>query len=341
MSEYSRQLIYELLQFRRAEPSATEALSRLMHNADLCPAFQRQIDAIFSAFRKYQRIVYDIQGPRDMGTDIVLREPMDDETGYVCFQIKSDLDLKKNEYLKDLKAQHFDARNKYQAALQDYYILLCCSVVKPDKERKQWVSDEAKKGQIRAIEGEFAAETKVHVIEPEFVVTFLNLSAIQIDAIIKSKFGDEDIVFKEALNLVSGLSSTEKALVVFMLWLRLYRQQATINPEDILRSSFILDVYDRGVILDEDDDDYLYDQLGAGSQIVRDIEYLQDKFIERDNPGNYLLDLESVQPLAVLMMDGAIRYDYHDDELLNYMLELLAANVDPNSNQQVLTSKDV
>jgi hypothetical protein len=41
MSEYS-QIVCDLLEARRSEPSATEGFMKLKHDKDLCPGFQKQ-----------------------------------------------------------------------------------------------------------------------------------------------------------------------------------------------------------------------------------------------------------------------------------------------------------
>jgi hypothetical protein len=73
MDEQIRKAIHELLQFRRAEYTATSVFATMKHNDDLCPKFQDKLDTLLGAFQKYKKIVYDIQGPRDDGADIVLR----------------------------------------------------------------------------------------------------------------------------------------------------------------------------------------------------------------------------------------------------------------------------
>src|SRR5687767_13775782 len=108
MGDYLARIIYELLQFRRSPYEATSIFSSLKHNVDLCPKFQAKLESVYDAFDKYQTITYDIQGPRDQGTDILVRQRIDDENRYICFQIKSNDDLKKSDYLKVLKAQYFD-----------------------------------------------------------------------------------------------------------------------------------------------------------------------------------------------------------------------------------------
>src|ERR1043165_6559025 len=146
MDDQLNRAIFDLIQFKRASIEATEKFSNLGHNADLCPRFQEKIETVFFAFDKYQRITYDIQGPRDKGVDIIVKQRVEDELHFICFQIKSDNDLKKPDYLKILKAQWFDADRAY-ARIDDYYIVLCCNVF--DKNSKELLPyDKATKDKI-------------------------------------------------------------------------------------------------------------------------------------------------------------------------------------------------
>lgn len=347
MSDFSRKLIHELLKFRAAEPSATRLFSSMKHDADLLPKFRSRIQAGFSAFDKYQRITYEIQGLRDEGTDIVLKERGDDyKDSYFCFQIKSEWDIEQEDYLKTLKAQLHDTRNRYQSGLREYFIVLCFSVVTLEKEKKRrkfkereergLVEDRTRKNKIREIERAFAMEN-VSIIEPEFALTFLQLSNIQVDAIVKSKVGDEDIVLKEALDLVSDLSPTETITLLYILWLRLYQHKATVTPNDLIESSFIQRTYSwiSDLVYEEDPDSWQDSRVGyeTADQVAYDMEFLEDRFTERNPAGEFSLPIENVKPLAVLMMDGDIRYDYVDAELLEYLLAILKGIHEPPSER--------
>ncbi len=196
-----------------------------------------------------------------------------------------------------------------------------------DKKTKLSPISKKKKLQIRAISAEFATVRNIHVIEPEYAVTFLQLSSVQIDAAVKSKLGAQDVVFRSALNLVSRLSSTERALLFYLLWLRIYREKNEISPDDILTSSQLHYLYQAAPISNRDEDSeenyrHAGGNIDSTSSIRYDLEYLEDNFIERNSIGNYELDLNQVQSLVVLMMDGNLRYNYEEDELLSYMMNL-------------------
>lgn len=262
---------------------------------------------------------------------------------YFCFQIKSESDLQQPNYLKTLKAQYFDSRNRYQSGLQEYFIVLCSSVVKLQKPKKRkfqatqpppsWVEDPTKKNRIREIERAFALED-VSVIEPEFALTFLQLSNIQVDAIVKSKIGDEDIVLKEALDLVSDLSETETITLLYILWLQLYQRKTSVTANDLIDSSFIQRTYEwiSDWLYAEDPDAWEHSRLGYENayQVAHDMEFLADRFIERNPAGDFSLPLDNVKPLAVLMIDGDIRYDYANAELLEYLLAILKSIHEPS-----------
>jgi hypothetical protein len=248
---------------------------------------------------------------------------VDDQNEFVCFQIKGEWDLAEKDFLKTLKSQYFDSRKEYEQGFKDYYIVVCYSIVTDDKGRL--VVDKKRQETVKAIIREFAHETRVRVIEPEYAAWFLSLSAIQIDALIKSRFGDEDIVYKEAIDLVSELGVTEKVILVFILWLQLYRNKLSVTTHEITQSPFMQRIHQ---MLADEAHFPIYD---FDDQIAHDLEILENQFIERDSTGGFSLPIHSVQPLAILMMDGNIRYEHADEELLEYMLRVVGAFDLPNS----------
>ena len=316
-------IVYDLFQFRRSKSEATSVFTKMKHNSDLCPKVQRKLESALDSFEKYRRITYDIQGPRDAGADVILRQVLEEEAYFICSQIKSEADLKEKDWLKTLKAQWFDAQKTYQT-LQDYYIIACCDILKH-------------KQKIRVLESEFAENSKVHVIEPEYALSFIRLSLTQIDAIIKSKFGSEDIIFRNALSISNGLTPTENALLFIIIWFRVYQNSDCIEPHTIFDSSFIKYVYEHTPDFvgdwffedefadfygDDESEEYTIRGLDMKERIMLDLDSLQDVFVQMDEVGNYLINLNEVQPLVILMMDGNERYKYNGNELLFYMMDL-------------------
>jgi hypothetical protein len=315
MSKYS-EIVSDLLQARRAEPSATAVFRDLKHDKDLCPKLRDQIDEIFSALEKYHTITYDIQGLKDKGTDVLLTEWVENVKEYVCFQVKAEGDLAETDYLKTLKAQFFDTDNTFGSKLKHYYIVVCYSIVAEDKNGRLQL-DKKRNETVKMIIREFAGKDKVRVIEPTFAAWFLGLSTVQIDVIIRTRFGDDDVVFKEARYLVSELEITEKIVLVFMLWLNLYENKLRVTAEEITQSAFVRRMHS---LIGDEIKDELYE---IDDQIAHDLAVLENKFLEGDGDG-FSLPVHAVEPLAIIMLDGSVRYDYHGEALMEYMLRILS-----------------
>jgi hypothetical protein len=316
-------IIYNILQLKRAAKEDTEIFVTLKHNADLCPKLQHKLESVFSAFEKYQRIVYDIQGPRDQGSDVIIRQIINDETHFICFQIKSEVDLKDKSWLKNIKAQWVDSQNSYRNLL-DYYIFLCCDS-----------RDSETKNKIRLLESEFSSTKPVHIIEPEYALTFLKLSLMQTDAIIKAKLGSEDIVYRNGLSIVTDFTPTEDAILYYMIYQKIYEGSDSIDEITILDSEFIKYVYANTPDLNRDwffedeestnDDfhqDYTIRELDTHERLSLDLEELKDLYILMSKSHGSYVNFLQVQPLVLLMMDGNERYGYTGDDLLFYMMAL-------------------
>jgi hypothetical protein len=170
---------------------------------------------------------------------------------------------------------------------------------------------------VKSIIRDFAKECDVRVVEPEFAARFLSLSSINIDAIIKSRFGNQDIIIKEALALTNDLTMMEKVVLLFLLWVHLFQNQTSASAEEIMQSPIIHDLHQT---LSRDAEHLFYD---FEYQITHDLETLQNKLIDCDSNGQFSIRLDLVQPLVVLMMDGSVRYQHGDQALLEYTLRLL------------------
>lgn len=335
MIEYIERIVYYLLQYRQIDD--TSSFSKLMHNNELCPSVQQKLDFVLSSFHKYRSITYDIQGFKDEGTDVVLRLSYDDGTKYLCFQIKSNDDLKDKDYLMKLKAQAHDTKMKYGCSLCDYYILVCADLT--SKETKF-----SNKNKLRQIEAAFSSSNEIHVIEPSYVLGFIKLSLLQIDAILKNKLDEQDIVLNEAINIVIDLTPTERALLYYLVHCYIFDGTDTIDLLSIINSGFIIDTfqkvedYERDWYFSEDvcdeNGDFNYASLSLKfnkldrviqDRITNDLEYLSHQFIDYLENDNIKLSTIAVLPIVELMIDGFIRYGYKDFELLKYILILLSS----------------
>ncbi|MDA1526339.1 hypothetical protein PDJ99_24710 [Bacillus cereus] len=317
--EHIKKIIYDLLFIKRSEEEDTSWFTDQKHNAHLCPGFQGKFESIFESFEKYKKIVYDIQGPRDAGTDVIIRQTINDKNRYICFQIKSEDDLKRKDYLKDLKAQFFDTMDKFGENVLDFYIVLCCDKIK-NKEK------------IRLIESEFVKRQNIYVVEPDYALTFLHLSSIQIDAMIRSMYGDEDVVFKEGLAVVQNLTPTQKGLLYYFIYQFIFKENHKIYPTDITNYSFINDFYkkipdfdDAWFFTEEDQFETPNNRLrgySVSQRISNDLEALSNLLITGNEDGSYSLHLITTHAIVLLMIDGNIRYLYTENDLIYYMLDL-------------------
>lgn len=331
-------IIFLLVTFMRSGANRTCIFSNLKHNANLCPGYTQQLERLLQAFQKYQSLAYDIQGPKDRGSDIVIKLPSDSgNLSHICFQIKSEEDLRNRDYLKILKAQYFDAERTYSNIL-DYYILLCCDI-------------EKNIDRVRAVSADFSQDSKVHVIIPEHALTFYKLNQQQMDALIKAKLGSEDVVFRNASELVSDLTPAERALLFFMIYKVIFEEKSAFDLEELSTSRFIREVYEivpdyeyEWFFIDEEygddeegnDDNKDYDEnvvyydgepyeirgFTVEERLLYDLDSLDERFISRETSGEFRVIISYVYPIISLIVDGYVRYEYKNIDLLRYMMGL-------------------
>ena len=91
MQDSLQDTITRLIRFQRAPRAVCIAFRKLKHDADLLPQLQAQLETIRDAYGKFQPIVYDTQGIRDDGSDVVFRIDGNDAQGMqlLGFQVKS------------------------------------------------------------------------------------------------------------------------------------------------------------------------------------------------------------------------------------------------------------
>lgn len=204
MRESVQDIITRLIRFQRSRDAASSAFRKLKHDRDLLPRLQEQLEIILDAYGKFQPVVYDTQGMRDDGSDVVLRlgPEGDKDVELLGFQVKSFDDLENDGYMKILKSQHYDSFNKIKG-LSKYFLVLCTDPIVHKKK-------------IRSIEAEFRSANGTEVIEPAFAYSFLFMSRTRIEAIVKRTLEADDYVFQQALNSLDFETPSAKALAVFL-----------------------------------------------------------------------------------------------------------------------------
>ena len=242
-------IVFNLLTFRRGSSKATTYFKGKKHNKDLCPLLKEQLEKIHNSFNKFKKITYDIQGVRDNGTDVLIKDTSTEPSRYICFQIKNEDDFKRGDCLKELKAQYFDSKTRFGNIL-NYYIFLCADIYTDrstinDKGLKDKSNISLNKqaqlnyDMIRNITAEFSTESSIFVIEPTLSYTFLNMNLMQIDAIVKSIFGNEDIVYQNAIDISSSLVPLESAILYFMIYDFITEQKLDFELQEIESSSIL------------------------------------------------------------------------------------------------------
>jgi hypothetical protein len=297
---------------------------------------------ILDAYGKFQPIVYDTQGIRDDGSDVVLRTGSDGTQGMeiLGFQVKSFDDLERDGYLQNLKAQALESLSNIN--VDKYFILLCTD---PKEHKKA----------IRFIESAFKTVGKVEVIEPEFAYTFLFTNKTRIEAFVKRTMEADDYVFKEALTSLDFETPTAKALAVYFAVHFVTTGKSSITRAEMLANKALRTMYEelrqrqaellesilqetdeqvqnyataKGYGEDEDDDDddnddELVELEEFELQIVADVALLEDNVLASDSSESYEILTNQIRPLCSVALDALVRYEYKDEQLLAYMFSAM------------------
>ncbi len=347
MRESIQDTITRLLRYQRAPQAAAIAFRRLKHDRDLLPRLQAQLEIILDAYGKFQPIVYDTQGMRDDGSDVVLRVSGGDEPDMQLtgFQVKSFDDLEKEGYLQNLKAQALESLNNI-TGLSKYFIVLC-------------TDPKAHKKSIRFIESAFKTTRGAEVIEPEFTYTFLFMPKTRVEAIVKRTMEADDYVFKEALASLDFETPTGNALVVFLsvrfvatgssqialheliedkalrsMYEELREKQAELiaatlrETDEEFESSEEVEGHEQGEeeATDEGDDeqDPPIELEEFGPQLASDLTVLEDAILESDGSSeSYKILICEMRPLCAVALDALVRYEYSTEQLLAYMFSAM------------------
>ncbi len=316
--DFLKRVIFDLLYYRRAPITRTAAFRDQMHNDDLVPAIEHQLDQIVSLFERYHRVVYDTQGLRDRGIDVLARyrreADADGPCSYIGFQIKSFRDLEEQGWLKNLKAQVYEAH--LHADMADFYVLLCTDGI-------------AHRAKLRDARAELATDPSTHVVDPEFVGSFIDLSPYEIGGYLKRKLSEDDPVIIEALAAVEGLSLPEAAIVIELAVLHYLDGIRAMDVSVLRDSEFVTEAYERenaayGAAVDLPRVVGPEPKLTLDERRQRDMEALDTDWFELSTSTDRIdLNVERMHAIGALILDGHVRYGWDAWQVREYLMNIL------------------
>lgn len=218
------EMLAELLKGRRVDAASTKEFSNYRHDQDLCPRFERQVSMMLDVYRAYGQEVSDIQSMRDDGIDVLLRyENRAGEARTAALQIKSDheFDLwegKKLQVSQILKAQYATAISNVR--VDDFYVLLC-------------VDSEKHKSRIRTLSSETKSFQKCHIVSPEDLLDFFNMSEIDLWGRTTRLLCHNDTVLKKATEELDA-EEVDVAFFLIRLVCRIFEGRNSALTDDVL-----------------------------------------------------------------------------------------------------------
>jgi hypothetical protein len=350
MYESIQDITMRLMRYQRTPDKITSGFKRWKHNKDILPILQRQLEMILWSYGKFQPIVYDTQGILDDGSDLILRHredsTVDQEFKIISFQVKSYDDLRKKNYMQELKAQRDDSFRKV-LGLSYYFLVLCTDGVEH-------------KNKIRNIAAEFRSAEKTEVIEPGYAYTFMHHPQTRIDAFVKRTLEAEDIVFKKALDVIEFSSPSARALAIFIA-VQFATGKTSTDQNLITTDHSLKTMYDELRIKqasllkefeaeeeeqktklstvkaneedDQEEDDWYTEEeepeqiAEFEEQVVHDLDLLEDDLIDLDTTSNQvIIRAQEILPLSAVIIDAFVRYEYDENEILPYMFNLFGVS---------------
>jgi hypothetical protein len=307
-------IVDRMLRFRRSRSDSTDRFLSLRHDEHLLPKFRDQLEAVLESYGKFNPITYTTQSVRDQGVDIVIRLDHKDSgvTSLIGFQIKAVSDLLEKDYMRTLKAQHFESRQIQ--GLEFYYIVLC-------------VDERGNRQRLRMIETEFKNAEKTRIIEPSYADMFLSLNQQRIDGYIKRTLAGGDVVLKKALDVVRYPSRITAAVVVYLAIQQYLASAAPIKIRELLDSVPLQELHKRLLqepqLRNNDESESVAEFLGNfEDNILESVESLRDDIVTLE--GDVVsVDFQRVAPLLALGTEALVRFEYEPSEIAEYLFDLL------------------
>ena len=291
-------ILEELLRFREA-PSKDTADFNWKHQK-LCDVTSEKLETIASSFLKYHHINYVIQGPRDQGVDVLLKSSSDDGTQtYVGLQLKSyaELEDRKNDLSKNLKAGLHDAKMHYGPELERYYIALCGDATKHSMR-------------ISAITNEFAKDPIARVIGPRHLLTFMTMPDSTVYAVVDRMLRKGDFVRIQAKKEMQEYDDAE---IYFLLSCLVH---AFENGSDQISEKFLLELQRS---------EFTSDRFGEERFIEVHDKFHDSMFEHFKGEENNRIRTESFPATRALYFDLEVRYESDAKERFSQLYEFLRA----------------
>jgi hypothetical protein len=202
------ELLAHFLDLRGIKDAATADFHKYRHNDDLCPRFQRKVDALLMAYSSYHADVQDIQSMSDEGVDVLMRYVNDaGESRKACLQIKSHWEFEEwiakrgGSMTEKLLAQH--SRATHNAKINDYFIVLCTDA-------------DAHRDRIRQIRSTFKTYDTVRIVAPAKALAFFEMSESEIMFEVTRLLCADDPLLKAARHEMERRSDAEAYMLIHL-----------------------------------------------------------------------------------------------------------------------------
>ncbi len=320
MAELGVRLLVDAFRYRIAPLKATQKLAPLRHDRHLLPRINRQLAALLDGFHRDTQATADIQGFRDEGTDLLVKLQHDDKSKrYVCVQVKADNELVESGLANTLILQWQRSVERFDPL--HYFIVLAGDMSLTSRQRA-----------VRAVENAFAKKPKVSVVPPPYLASFLRLRRVELEALVTLVAHRGDPLVEEARLALASATAPQAALIL------LVAAHVATHPDAMRVSEVSANDWFARLLCSVnpiDEVGYLTTPVAKSLQTVRrprETSAFSERFaVLLDSLEDDLeVDLDRLtlricewQALMSVMLQGAAKFGYGRDELVQYMIDIL------------------